>query len=230
MDFRSSPDIRSEPNIRDNRSSTVQSQYANAKTINALVSGKKERLDPWPDIGLFFRDVFDIRTARGVGLDIWGRILGISRNVQLDDTEVLGFSGSGLLPFDQGVFNPGGSTKTYPLADDRYRQLLIFKALANISSTDAATINRLMSLLFAGRTIAVLEIGVMAIRYLFPFRLKDWERSLFMRGGALARGAGVRYEFLEYDPERTFGFRGSNLSPFGQGTFSPGPSIMRDTE
>ncbi|MBE1237499.1 DUF2612 domain-containing protein [Phaeovibrio sulfidiphilus] len=225
MNIRSIPNLRSVPDIRDVPPATLQSQYSASPVIRSLVAGKAARLDPANDILLFYRTVFDIRTARGPGLDIWGRILGISRSLELDEGDVLGFNGSGLRAFDNGVFNPGAATRTFALADAPFRELLMFKALANISSADAATLNALLNRLFRGLPVFVLEVGVMRIRCVFPFLLEPWQRSLFRKGGLLARGAGVGFEWLEHEPGSTFGFSGSGLQPFDQGAFSYGVAI-----
>lgn len=204
---------------------TVQSQYAASPTIVALVDGFADKILPGTDIKLFFQEVFDIMSARGVGLDIWGRILGIGRVLQVGDDQVFGFSGSGLQPFDQGNFYERGVTQAYALTDPAYRDLLLIKALANISSADAATVNALLDKLFPGQKAYVIETGVMSVRFVFEFFLQPYQRTIFSTPGLLTRGAGVGSEWLEVEPESTFGFAGSNLQPFDQGTFFQGGPV-----
>lgn len=232
MNFRSNDNVRTSPDIRGElvptfaeAPATVQSQYAASPTIVELVNIFADTLLPGTDITLFFRDVFDIMTARGWGLDNWGRILGIGRVLQVADDQVFGFMGSELLPFDQGTFYAGGVTQAYPLTDPAYRELLLIKALANISSADAATLNLLMSKLFPGQKAYVLEVGIMSVRFVFEFFLKPYQRSIFNTPGLLTRGAGVGAEWLEVEPQSTFGFAGSNMQPFDQGTFFRGGPV-----
>ncbi|MEG2172385.1 MAG: DUF2612 domain-containing protein [Desulfovibrionaceae bacterium] len=198
---------------------TVQSQYAASPAIVALVDSFALRILPNEDITLFYTEIFNIYLARGWGLDNWGRILGIGRIIQVDDSKVFGFAGSSLFPFNQGTFASKGVTKAYSLTDEAYRRLLLVKALANISSADAASLNVLLGQLFLGQHVYVLEVGTMAVRFVFEFFLKPYERAIFQVPGLLTRGAGVGAEMLEVPKASTFGFAGSFLQPFNQGTF-----------
>lgn len=206
--------------------STVQSQYAASQSLVALVDGFADKILPGADITLFFYEVFDIMTARGFGLDNWGRILGIGRVLELADDSVFGFQGSGLMPFNQGNFFERGATEAYALTDPAYRDLLLIKALANISSADAETLNVLMGKLFPGQKAYVLEVGVMAVRFVFEFFLLPYQRTIFNTPGLLTRGAGVGAELLEVEPQSTFGFADSHMQPFDQGTFFQGGPVQ----
>lgn len=204
---------------------TVQSQYAASPVIRKLVDAMNARIDPEADIGLFYREVFDIMTARGWGLDVWGRILAVGRLLEVEPEDAFGFAGSGLMTFGQGAFFYPSLTNAHSLADEPYRELLLFKALANISPADAATMNDLLGRLFPGEAAYVIETGVMAIRFVFECRLKPWQRALFRSYGVLTRGAGVWYEWLEVVPRETFGFAGSGMQPFDQGVFFLGGPV-----
>lgn len=157
---------------------------------------------------------------------MWGRILGISRTIVLSgDDEVLGFAGSELQPFNVGTFYQPRVTQAYTLGDDAYRLLLMLKAAANISDTSVPSLNRLLQFLFADRGNAyVLEVGVMKIRFVFEFDLQPYERALILRQDVPPKPAGVGYELftLAYP---AFGFAGSGLHPFNQGTFAQGGPV-----
>ena len=191
-------------------------------TVRAMGDG----LDTAPGIELFIRKVMDIRTAGTWGLDVWGRILGISRTIVLSgDDEVLGFAGSELQPFNVGTFYQPRVTQAYTLGDDAYRLLLMLKAAADISDTSVPSLNRLLQFLFADRGNAyVLEVGVMKIRFVFEFDLQPYERALILRQDVPPKPAGVGYELftLAYP---AFGFAGSGLHPFNQGTFAQGGPV-----
>ncbi len=142
---------------------TIISQYGNSPTILQLVRNMNEYLDPRADIDAFFDFVWNVDTAQGFGLDIWGRIVNISRLLTVPDTpEYLGFNEAalGVFPFGEAPFYDGSppSTTTYRLADDVYRKLILIKALANISRPTAPAINQLLQNMFAGpRTYPVLN-------------------------------------------------------------------------
>ena len=104
------------------------------------------------DVELFFRKTFDIYTAEGAGLYNWGVILGMGRTIEGPyQGPCFGFTGSGLQPFDRYPFIPDSgappAVAMITLDDDLYRLLLLYKALANISASDAATQNKLLSVL-----------------------------------------------------------------------------------
>lgn len=220
MNFHSQDNLRLSPDIRGTDHPSLQSQYSASPIMRKLIRSYMRRVDPGVDIELFYAEIFNIMTARGLGLDIWGRILGVGRLLEVASEDCFGFSGSGLLPFNQGVFHIPGRISHVRLADQPYRRLLLFKALANISSSDAATINHLLNELFENRKLYIIETGVMAIRFVFEFSLEPWERSMFRNYGVLTRGAGVYYDWIEVKADETFGFAGSGLLPFNQGVFS----------
>lgn len=200
---------------------TVQSQYAASATIRALIESARVRIAPDADIELFYKECFDIETCRGVSLDNWGRILGIGRNIDVEDTgEWFGFEEADYEPFDQAPFWDGNDrTQNVRLADDAYRQLLMWKALANISTADAASLNNLLQGLFEGKEVVVHEVGVMAIELYIYFPLEPFERAILREYGLFARGAGVGFNWTEI-PLPVFGFgEGEGWEPFDQAPF-----------
>ena len=204
----------------------VISQYAASPRITSLLVRKAALLDPGKDLVLWFDSMFNPRSAEGVGLDIWGRIVGIGRMLRVTNTEFFGFSLSGLNPFDQAVFwNPADAEGQYPLSDDAYRFLIFYKAMANIGRGDMASLNAMLQLLFEEKHGAgacfVLETGPMAIKAIFLFELTAYEQSLLSSYGLLDRPAGVDFSWLQINPYATFGFSGSGLQPFNQGVFTP---------
>lgn len=112
---------------------TIISQYANSPTICSIISSINEWIDPRADIQAFYDYVWNVETAQGLGLDIWGKIVGISRYVNVDaDTAYFGFdsgsSSSSLLGdgttlgdstvlSDAGASDSGGSGGFYPFGE-----------------------------------------------------------------------------------------------------------------
>lgn len=200
---------------------TILSQYSASPRILALAHGFALRLDPAPDIDTFFTNIFDIETARGWGLDNWGRILGIPRGVQVASTEWFGYYGSQLQPWNNApFFNDQQATDNFLLTDEAYRQLLMYKAGANIGSSDAATINRLLSQIFPTFD-HVVDNGDMSIRAVFSDYLQPTEIGILNTYGALNKGAGVQWVYLSVNPDEVFGFDNSGFQPFDQGVFIP---------
>lgn len=170
-------------------------QYSASQTINKLIADRAEYFNnEWIDD--FYSNIWNVDTAQGLGLDIWGRIVVIGRNIEITESAYFGFSTTptkSWLPFNQGVFYNGEkSTSVFRLADSAYRAIILAKALSNISATDVPSLNRALRSLFQNRGKAyVKQIGPMAIEYVFEFFLEPWESSVVRFGEALPRPAGV---------------------------------------
>lgn len=199
---------------------TIQSQYSASATIKALAEGFRKHIRPDADIELFYRTIFDIETAEGIGLDIWGRILGIGREINVDaQLDYFGFEEADYDPFDNTPFYNGeGVTNFYSLDDEAYRALLMWKAAANIATSDAASLNFLLSQLFPGKEIVVHEAGIMAIDLFIYFPLEPWQRAILKSYGLMGRGAGVLLNWVEI-PLPVFGFNEADYEPFDSAPF-----------
>lgn len=201
---------------------TVTRQFSNSATLLALL----EDFDQWVDIEQFSAEflayVWDISTAQGFGLDIWGRILGQSRYLQIEQTpgDNFGFNinatpGTPWKPWGQAPFFGGQSagTVSFPLQDDYYRKLLLVKAASNIAKCDCPSINSLMRAMFGDRGKCYVGYdpdNPMHVGYHFEFFPTPVEKSI-IESGIFPQAAGTVVEFiyqvLTYSP---FGFAGGN--------------------
>ena len=131
---------------------TILSQYANSPTITQMLANMQQYLDPTGNIDDFYDDIWNIQTAQGYGLDVWGRIVGVNRILQVSNTAYFGFigpSGESGLPFNQGVFYNGEPvTSNYALTDDAFRVLILTKALFNVCDGSVPAINQILLFLF----------------------------------------------------------------------------------
>lgn len=180
---------------------TVLAQYANSPTIMALVEDISEWLDPAADLNAFYAYVWNIDTAQGFGLDIWGRIVGVSRVFPISNTPYFGFEESTEdLGFGQAPFWSGTPDSTnFALSDEAYRQLILAKALSNIIDGSIPAINRLLMLMFPGRGNAYVVDNVnMTLKYKFEFVFTPVDLTLVVNSGVLPHPAGVQV-FEEHD-------------------------------
>lgn len=201
---------------------TIYSQYSNSSVIVGLVKGMDAHIRPDVDLEGFYRSIFGIESADGYGLNIWGKILNTSREIQINKQNIkwFGFKASGLAGFNQGVFKPAFATDTYTLTDPAFRSLLMLKCMINISDCSIPSLNTLLGNFFATRgRVYVKEAGIMRLRFVFEFYLKPFERALLMRENIVPKPAGVGYTWFETVPEKVFGFKGSQHTGFNQGTF-----------
>ena len=209
---------------------TVASQYANSPTLLALIENFDQYIDPTTDLDNFYDFVWNVDTAQGFGLDIWGRIVNVSRELKVVGTlAYFGFSeaytaptaAAGPQPFGQAPLYLGTpATQTYTLSDDAYRTLILTKALFNISDCTIPAINRLLQNLFAGRgRCYVTDTGGMEMRFVFEFVLLPFEISILTQSGVMPRPAGVHARAMQIDLPGTFGFSEGGGRPFGSGAF-----------
>jgi hypothetical protein len=145
--------------------------------------------------------VWNVETAQGYGLDVWGRIVGVQRVLDVQASEVFGFKEAlpGASTFGEGVFYSGGPTSgNLALSDSAFRQLIYAKAAANICDGSIPAINRVLMLLFPGRGDCYVTDGLdMTMTYTFTFVLTAVERAIVLLSGALPRPAGVSATVVE---------------------------------
>ena len=200
---------------------TVISQYAHSPVILELINRLNQCLCPADKIAEFYDLVWNIETAQGYGLDVWGQIVGMERNFKMvSEGEYLGFA-DGFLAFDDGVWSRGaGNTGVYTMSDNAYRQMILIKAMKNIMYATAYNINRLLMAMFEKRGRAYFyKTGTMTARYIFEFDLTNEERAILLQSDILPRPSGVLIDFLEPSRSKYFGFDEAGYSPFNNGVF-----------
>ncbi len=211
---------------------TIVSQYACAPTLTQLIHNMDEYIDPRVSMDEFYNFVWNVDTAVGFGLDIWGRIVGVSRLLRIPGNDpIVGFDNPDVppdwQPMSQGRFSRGDTTgQAYLLPDDGYRVLILTKALANIVATNARSINQLLQNLFpgAGRRAFVRDLGGMAMQFVFNFSLNPTEYAILTQSGVLPHPAGVFYSVVVVPIGHLFGFRYGDVLPFNRGPFNSKPS------
>lgn len=197
----------------NNVDQTILSQYANSPAINSLIQSINSCLDPAANINAFYNNIWNIDTAQGYGLDVWGRILGVGRVLHVAAGSYFGFTGSTGVSNASGDAFGGGpaptavepfysgqtSTTNFALSDSSYRTLLLAKALYNITNGSMQSTNQLLINLFLtpvpGRTgnAYVTDGQDMTMTYTFHISppLTDVEFAIVSQSGVLPRPTGV---------------------------------------
>lgn len=203
-------------------SPTIQSQYACSPKIMALAQGFADLIDPEADLQLFYDKVFNIDTAQGVGLDIWGRIIGLPRTAEMvtkHGVKYFGFDSKAApnaTGFDNDPFYHGAEQVKFELSDEAYRLFLKTKAMANISTGSLADLNRMLQELLPGREVAITRTGPMCLKLVCSGELTDYERNMLLQGDLPPIPSGVTLE-VELNDAKYFGFNSGSNAPFGQG-------------
>lgn len=175
---------------------TVISQYANSPVLLQLIGNMADYINPAPLFDSFYRFVFNVNTAEGYGLDVWGRIVGVSRVLQLPiDDKYLGFEEADptAYSFGEGIFfSTDPLTSNFALSDTAYRRLILAKALANISDGSIPAINQILINLFGTYgNCYVTDGGDMTMTYTFGSALSSVDFAIVSQSGVLPRPAGV---------------------------------------
>lgn len=177
---------------------TIISQYANSPTLLKLIHNMNEYIRPDADIDNFYNVIWNVKTAQGFGLNIWGRIVGLQNGRTI-------------------LTNP-----VTQLDDDDFRSLIFLKALSNISAATAPAQNQLLlNWQGAGMRAYVNDLGKMMMRYTFEYPLDPVDLVIITTSGIFLRPAGVGGFVLDTNLP-VFGFKeggtraytGFNQKPF----------------
>lgn len=190
----------------------IQSQYSNSPTMKQILLNLAYNINPDADIDVFYQNIMNIDSANGVGLDIWGTIVGAPRKLQLEE-----------------------DSKEIILSDDMYKNYIKFKMLANISPATLETLNKISYILYNNTSLSVANIQTegtldngdfynttpMMVRFTWQTsEVTDQDRAIFMQGVLFCLAAGVGWDLVVIDTDNIFGFAGSGLNSFNQGTFA----------
>lgn len=173
----------------------VISQYANSDRIDSMIQSFNAALDQTENMQNLFDFVWNVDTAQGYGLDVWGRIVGVSRALALPATAGnFGFNeANSWTGFGQGgFFSGGGISPNLLLSDADFRLLILAKAATNITDGSIPSINAILLALFPLRGKCYVADGLnMSLTYTFQFPLNPVEVAIVQASGVLPNPAGV---------------------------------------
>jgi hypothetical protein len=215
---------------------TIEAQYGNSPTIMGMIESFNDALDPTADIDAFYEQIWNVLSANTYGLDVWGKIVGVSRLLQvIPELQFFGFheaytgvSPTDPTPFGTGTFNSAdNATQVYSLPNEQYRQLILLKAMSNITNGTIPGINLLLRFQFGARGRAyVQKTGTMELTFVFEFFLTNVELAILLNSGAIPRPSGVEVRIEQLNPGLTFGFaEADSFAPFNVGTFFPASGL-----
>ena len=206
-----------------NIDAVIQSQYGDSPHIKGVIKGYYDLISPQKDIDLMYDKMINVQTAEGYGLDVWGRIVNIDREfVAVDDQfDYLGFDNT---PYNMDRIETFNNAPFYKvvngkvqLQDDAYRTYILIKALINISNVSLNSLNYIFSQMFENADIKVLHVNTMILRLLVMGAITEAQIGAIRNVEWLPAGVGLQFYHI-ITP--TFGFRGSGLETFNNGTFA----------
>jgi len=206
-------------------------QYNNSTALQALINQKNtwyqtNQVSFWNN---WIANVFNISTATTFGLNVWGIIVGQSRNIAVGTSSgkfgVVGGYNAGSFnsaPFNFGGWNSSAYTPAIPyqLPDAIYRTLIIAKALINVSKNTIPALNAIIKLVFAGRGgIYYVDNHNMTITLQYNFNPTLIEFAIITQILSASRPAAVLLNFSGYTRSMTGGF---NAGSFNSITYNYG--------
>lgn len=181
---------------------TVISQYANSPRIDAFITAFNAAMDQTENFENLYDFIWNIQTARGYGLDVLGRIVGVTRTLFIPGTvDYIGFQEAGSWTgFNQGGFYSGGGVSTnYLLSDADFKTLILAKAAGNISDGAIPSINEILMRLFPLRgSCYVIDGQNMTMTFRFEFPLSPVELAIVQQSGVLPNPCGVVISVLQH--------------------------------
>jgi hypothetical protein len=186
----------------DSPADTILAQYADSPKLRSIIETFNTTMDTGTFLDDFYDVIWNIETADTYGLDVWGKIVVVSRLLTVTPSEK--FFGFGEAtnptpviddpqPFDQAPFYTGEQlTSTVSLTNDAYRKLIMLKAMANITDCTIPNMNKMLMYMFGSSGKAyVRNDGGMVMTYVFEFKLSTVELAIVQSSGALPSPAGV---------------------------------------
>ena len=160
-------------------------------------------LTPFVDIINLNDDIkkaFDLNTAVGVQLDTLGKILVLNRQVNFQPTD--------------------GSSPL--LNDDYYRMILRCKVLKNQWKGTISNFYQFWNVLFKDQPLSIFLIDnqdMKPVVVVWDSQVTPMVQDLLRYGYIIPKPAGLGLSVRRIDIENIFGFYGSELAPWDQGTF-----------
>ncbi|MCU5775136.1 DUF2612 domain-containing protein [Erwiniaceae bacterium BAC15a-03b] len=191
-----------------NVADTILTQYAESPKLKSIIYSFNEAIGAEGFIDDFYDMIWNINTAGTYGLDVWGKIVVVSRMLTLTENKIV-FGYSEALstpatiddpqPFNQAPFHSGDNlTSTVNLTNDVYRKLIMMKAAANISDCTIPNLNMLLSYMFGDRgRCYVRSDGPMVMSYVFEFLLSESDLAIVQSSGALPAPVGVTVNIVQ---------------------------------
>lgn len=175
---------------------TVISQYANSPILDEMIASFNAAADQTENVDNLYDMIWNIQTAEGYGLDVWGRIVGVGRTLKFPSTGEIPFGfqeANSWTGFGQGGFySGGGTTGNFVLGDSDFRTLIYAKAAGNISDGSIPSANKILLTLFPLRGTCYVADGLdMSMTYTFQFALNPIELAIVELSGVLPNPAGV---------------------------------------
>ena len=192
---------------------TVISQFNQSPTLQSLLYAIDQWIDPTIDMEAFYQYIWNVDSAEGYGLDVWGRIVAVNRVLHVQFPALYwGFDEAGVFsaaPFNTDMTAPppadqGGGvfykderlTDNQVLLDPEYRTLILAKALFNITNGSIPAMNQILVNLFSAKGRAyIVDNRDMSMTYVFEFKPDPVDVAIITQSGVMPKPTGVSISY-----------------------------------
>ncbi len=201
-------------------------QYRGKKKAVATIDSLAEEAAKVFENALDVVRLLDIEKSEGYGLDLIGRHVGISRSMpEFVNRPYFGWYGvEGAEGFGTGEwYQLGGQIRDPILLDDEdFRFMIKARIRKNFQIADIGDIVDSVKFLFGETANAVDGYDMSISAIILPVsQLNALRRYAVLHMDILSRPIGVKYNFLQVDTDKPFGWAGDpNAKGFGEGVFS----------
>lgn len=174
--------------------SNIQDQYKNTN-IETLINGLADLYDKLitQPLNDFYNNIYNLDTASGVGLDLWGEKLNFPRTIKYIDNK---------------------KENSVTLQDDEYRLILKVLTLKLYTQMSVPGINKTLKELFSFYNADAYTLDnqdMTYVNYIFVWEIPEYLKQAFNNYDLLPHplAVGTRYREAVY---QIFGFKGQKLS------------------
>lgn len=172
----------------------LQDQYKNTN-IETLINGLADLYDKLitQPLNDFYNNIYNLDTASGIGLDLWGEKLNFPRTIKYIDNK---------------------KENSVTLQDDEYRLILKILTLKLYTQMSVPGINKTLKELFSFYNADAYTLDnqdMTYVNYIFVWEIPEYLKQAFINYDLLPHplAVGTRYREAYY---QIFGFKGQNLS------------------
>lgn len=188
---------------------TLLRQYNDATSLQEMISLEWQSISMNDFVDDFYNNIWNIATANSYGLDVWGKIIDLSRTMQYTasglyfgfrEAKISETTSNDPQPWNAYPFyskNYSNTTGTVVLSDDLFRKALMMKAFHNITNMTIPAMNSSLVSLFGDSGNAwVSRDGPNAMSYRFDFTPSATELAIIQNSKILPVPAGAVVSYI----------------------------------
>jgi len=183
---------------------TLYSQYYNDPVTTTWLDLFSQAVDANESVDGFYDNVWNVLTAEGWGLDVWGIIVGLNtgRVIPASPAEYLGFEEADNIngnSFGSAIWYSGGAiSENVTLSDPAFLLMILAKAASNTWDGSTPGLNKILRTLFPGQVAYATDGLDMTMTYSFGFALTPVQISIVFNTNVLPRPAGVSVTIVQF--------------------------------